>query len=254
MHASRFRLLGPIAQASVAIACGLGQPVEAEEPARGFAVIELFTSEGCSSCPPADRLLERLDAWAAQNDQPVFALSFHVDYWNRLGWTDPYSSPDFTQRQRIYAAAAGARSVYTPQMIVNGSDGFVGSDAKLATQAVADALAVPQQADLEIARLPGGPETVQFEYRSRGLADATLSIALVQAAGTQDVPRGENTGRRLRHINIVRSFRTAEPAASGAGRASIDRPAGLNGPTRLLVYAQERRTKRVLAAASVPAS
>lgn len=252
MAANRSHLLGPFAGLALAIAFGLARTVAAEEPTTGFAVIELFTSEGCSSCPPADRLLARLDAWADQNNQPVLALSFHVDYWNRLGWTDPYSSPNFTARQRSYAAAAGTESVYTPQMIVNGSDRFVGSDAKLATEAVAGALAIHQPGGLEIATLPGRADSIQFEYRSHGLADATLSMALVQTAGTQAVTRGENTGRSLRHVNIVREFRSIDPDASGKGRSSIDRPTGLTGPARLVVYAQDRRTKWVLAAASAP--
>lgn len=222
----------------------------AAEPSTGFAVVELFTSEGCSSCPPADELLQRIDAWGEQNGQPVYALSFHVDYWNRLGWEDPYSTAGFTDRQRSYAAMAGERSVYTPQMIVNGRKGFVGSDAKLATAAVSSALGEPPPGKLVANVLPGGAGTVRFGYRSSGLGDAKLSLALVQTEGKQAVTRGENAGRTLRHVNVVRAFRSIDLDTSGAGEASIDRPADQTGPTRLVIYAQDRRTRRVLAAAS----
>ena len=93
-----------------------------------FAVVELFTSEGCSSCPPADNLLGEIVKDAQKGQQRVYCLSFHVDYWNSLGWRDPYSDPAFSRRQREYARAFESVQVYTPQMVVNGSTGFVGSD------------------------------------------------------------------------------------------------------------------------------
>ena len=97
------------------------------------AVVELFTSEGCSSCPPADVLLSKLSAETAKSGSGVYYLAFHVDYWDRLGWPDRFASADYTARQRAYAAAAGTRQVYTPQAVVNGAGkGFVGSDATAA--------------------------------------------------------------------------------------------------------------------------
>jgi hypothetical protein len=97
-----------------------------------FAVVELFTSEGCSSCPPADRLLARIADEAAHSGQPVYALAFHVGYWDRLEWSDRFADPAFSRRQERYAAALGMPAVYTPEMIVNGRASFVGSDERRA--------------------------------------------------------------------------------------------------------------------------
>ena len=104
------------------------------------AVVELFTSQGCSSCPPADALLRKIHEYAEENKLPVYVLSFHVDYWNRLGWTDPYSDPTYTQRQRAYARHFGTDRVYTPQMIVGGEREFVGSNGKQAGVALQESL------------------------------------------------------------------------------------------------------------------
>ncbi|MEL7087271.1 MAG: DUF1223 domain-containing protein, partial [Planctomycetota bacterium] len=105
-----------------------------------FAVVELFTSEGCSSCPPAEAVLNRLDRDARQGHQRIFTLAFHVDYWNRLGWTDPFSDRAYSDRQRDYAVTLRERSIYTPQMVVNGTTGFVGSHARRAGQEIGRAL------------------------------------------------------------------------------------------------------------------
>src|SRR5262245_18067196 len=101
-----------------------------DAPAAPFALVELYTSEGCSSCPPADALLSKLVDAARRDGSRVFALAFHVDYWNRLGWRDPFSDPAFSERQSMYAKSFEPR--YTPQMVVNGVQSFVGSDERLA--------------------------------------------------------------------------------------------------------------------------
>ncbi|MCA9557144.1 MAG: DUF1223 domain-containing protein, partial [Myxococcales bacterium] len=116
-------------------------PPTGDATAPGFAVVELFTSEGCSSCPPADANLARL--LKAAGDRPVLGLSWHVDYWDRLGWKDPFSSDAATARQNAYAKAWGTRRLYTPQMVVNGRDEFVGSSEAQADAAVAAALKGP---------------------------------------------------------------------------------------------------------------
>src|SRR5271167_1475342 len=110
------------------------------------AVVELFTSEGCSSCPPADAALAEMAANARKSGAPVFALAFHVDYWNYLGWTDRFSDAAYTRRQSDYARAFNTDQVYTPQMIVNGVDQFVGSDRDAAKRAIDAALAKPAPA------------------------------------------------------------------------------------------------------------
>src|SRR5438105_352574 len=129
------RLLIPLA--FVACASAEGQPAPKATGPEGPLVLELFTSQGCSSCPPADKLLTHLATSAV--DRPVAPLSFHVDYWNDLGWADPYSLPAWTERQRQYARALGDSSVYTPELVVGGAAGFVGSNSGAILRAINDA-------------------------------------------------------------------------------------------------------------------
>lgn len=227
---------------------------EGSTPASGFAVVELFTSEGCSSCPPADRLLAQIDAFAEKSDAPVYVLSFHVDYWNQLGWADPYSSAEHTARQRSYAAAAGERSVYTPQLIVNGDDRFVGSDGKRAQAALNKVLAVPAAIRLSIDAQADAGEYVVTYRTADAPAGSVVNVALVQAQGSQAVRRGENTGRTLRHVNIVRAFRSVDLDRSGSGVVRLEEPAGVEGPPRVIVYLQDEQTKRVVSAVSTTVS
>ncbi|HEU4536787.1 MAG TPA: DUF1223 domain-containing protein, partial [Polyangiaceae bacterium] len=120
---------------------GVPLPLDAKPaPPGAFALVELFTSEGCSSCPPADEALDELAVDAERRGLPVYALSFHVDYWNSLGWVDPFSTSAYTHRQEAYAGRAGSRGLYTPQMFVNGGEGFIGSDRGRARRDVDRAL------------------------------------------------------------------------------------------------------------------
>jgi hypothetical protein len=217
---------------------------------KGFAVVELFTSEGCSSCPPADRLLAEINGWGDKNHLQVYPLSFHVDYWNDLGWTDPYSAAEYSDRQRSYAATAGERRVYTPQMIVNGRSGFVGSDKKRAVTRLQSTLAEAPTAALDVQATSTSNGDVEVSYRTTGLdASAVVNMALVQPSADQVVANGENAGRTLGHVNVVRAFRTVSVDPSGAGNVSLHRPADLAGPTEVVVYAQEPATGRIVAAA-----
>lgn len=178
-------------------------------PTAGIAVVELFTSEGCSSCPPADAVLRDLAARADSTGETLIPLSFHVDYWDRLGWADPYSDPAYTARQRAYASAdAFERRVYTPAMIVNGSGGFVGSQRATATAHVTDALASSPRVTLSLtARL--ADDRVTVTHRASDAPDgAVLHLALVEDGASQNVTRGENRGRRLAHARVVRAFDT----------------------------------------------
>ncbi len=175
-------------------------------------LVELFTSEGCSSCPPADTLLQQLDRTQPVNGAQLIVLSEHVDYWNRIGWTDPYSSRFFSDRQSIYGNRFGLSSVYTPQMVVDGETEFVGNDSRLASKAVEKALALPKVAvrisdiSLDAAKrlrahvdTDALPETLKVRK-----ADVYLVVALNHAES--QVLRGENSGRRLTHVGVVQSL------------------------------------------------
>jgi hypothetical protein len=175
-------------------------------------LVELFTSEGCSSCPPADLLLQQLDRTQPIAGAQLIVLSEHVDYWNHIGWTDPYSSHFFSDRQSAYSDRFGLASVYTPEMVVDGDSEFVGSDSRLASQAVLKALAVPKVS----VRISGisldASKTLQAHIDTEALAeslkvrkaDVYLVVALNHAES--QVLRGENSGHRLTHVGVVQSL------------------------------------------------
>jgi hypothetical protein len=207
----------------------------ADESGKGgtpVAVVELFTSEGCSSCPPADRLLAEL---AESPDRRVYALSFHVDYWDELGWPDRFASRAFTLRQREYARALGVRAIYTPQMVVNGTEEFTGSDRDRAETAVGHALSRRSQVRLEMHPRWTGPDVTTVGYSaSEAPAGATLVMAVVERQAVTSVLRGENAGKTLRHENVVRSL-VAVPLTAATGSVVVQVPPSMARPAAELI-------------------
>jgi len=192
-----------------------------------IAVVELFTSEGCSSCPPADALLTELGGDAPS----VYALAFHVDYWDSLGWADPFASPAWTARQRLYAASFGTSDLYTPEMIVGGTESFTGSDRKRASAAIARTLASAPAVGVTVRARAASLQDVEVDVEAPGTPlDARLQIALVQGYAVVDVRAGENGGRTLRHTHVVRAWETAQgpratvtfPIPAGMPRAQAE--------------------------------
>jgi hypothetical protein len=172
-------------------------PAQSNSP-RGPAVVELYTSQGCSSCPPADALLGELSQMPN-----VLALAFHVDYWDSIGWRDHFALPTAVRRQQQYVETLGLSSAFTPQVVVDGRSSFVGSDKRRILAAIAEPLnTIP--ISVEVAR---GVLTVSVpERQDRERYDVNLIVYLPQAA--THVERGENSGRMLREFNIVRQFRS----------------------------------------------
>ena len=168
-------------------------------------VVELFTSEGCSSCPAADALMPVIKTQFMDN---VIILSFHVDYWNRLGWKDVYSSSEYTDRQRQYAAAAESDNVYTPQAIVNGTKQIVGNDAAGLTALIAESPRIAKNFEMSIAAHKQNEREIAVSYTANLEPNQMICIALVQVHATTKVTRGENNGRTLQHYNVVRDFRS----------------------------------------------
>lgn len=172
--------------------------------AEGFAVLELFTSQGCSSCPPADKLLGK---YAALNNEHIIPLAFHVDYWNRLGWTDSFSSAKYSRRQRDYAMIISNSSVYTPQLIVNGEKEFVGSDDTKISAAVKNANNTKAAINISIERTEIKGSAVAVYYKlDRMPKNTTINAALVQKQVFTNILKGENKGLKLINYNVVRDF------------------------------------------------
>ena len=216
----------------------------------GFAVLELFTSEGCSSCPPADALLAKLTRETAQAGQHVYALSFHVDYWDDLGWRDPFSSSLASSRQRLYAAGLPGGAVYTPQLVVNGHESFVGSNETRARRSIRAALARSPVTNLRISASAHGAQlTIRCEVTGSVPARAVINVAVVQVTARSLVQRGENAGRELIHANVVREFRSI-PLAGPRAAIQLDSPKELAPGAHLIGYVQVQPSLEVVAAAS----
>ncbi|MDR3713617.1 MAG: DUF1223 domain-containing protein [Puia sp.] len=208
---------------------GFGSPF-----ATGFAVVELFTSEGCSSCPPADALLSviRKD----YSNEQVYVLGFHVDYWNRLGWADAFSNPDYTRRQSQYAQVLRLQSVYTPQVIVNGKKEFVGSDGGRIRSVINDELK-NTAGRTAIVRVRGvDSHTIRVFCKLENPAGLRLQVALVQLRAASHVLAGENSGRTLDHVNVVRDFKTMTADKAGSGIVDLKIPQGLTEKDCKVIY------------------
>ena len=166
------------------------------------AVVQLFTSQGCSSRPPADVLLSQIKE--DFNNENVVTLSYHVDYWNRLGWKDPYSDAMFSELQYQYNTAFGNRRVYTPQAIINGKEYYVGSRKQALYDAINKQLQTSSSNGLRIQSKDSGNDAVTFQYTIEGpLQDRTLHFSVALDQQTTAVKRGENRGEKLTNSNIV---------------------------------------------------
>jgi hypothetical protein len=234
----------------MAVASGTSSPADQPLGQREVILVELFTSEGCSSCPPADALLERLDRSQPIPGAQIVVLSEHVDYWNRIGWIDPYSSSAFSARQEQYARRFRTQGPYTPQMVVDGRSEFVGSDARAADSALRAAIQHPKttihiaedrgSAMIEVGPLPAGTAR-----------KAPVFAAHAADSGTQDVLRGENKGRRLHHVAIVKDV---EQIGTVDDRFAFKTRIRTEAGARLVVFVQEFGNGPVLGAAMLPAS
>ena len=223
----------------------------------GTAVIELFTSQGCNSCPPADDLAAKIAREAREQGKPVFVLAMHVGYWDYLGWKDPFAQSAFTKRQRMYAGvlakAGGSSGVYTPQMVVNGSVGFTGSDEAQAKRVIERSIVDATRLKVEpsiLARKAGEPVRVRISVKgdSRWMM---LSAAIVEDGLTVEVKAGENAGKTLSHDRVVRAFGQAT-AKDDTAEIELKLPTGAKEEKcRVVVFAQDEKTMRIAGAAEI---
>ncbi|MFN7021203.1 MAG: DUF1223 domain-containing protein [Phycisphaerales bacterium] len=232
------------------------EPPTAPE-AHAPVLVELFTSEGCSSCPPAEKVINDLAA-AEPTDSRVLYLAYHVDYWDNLGWKDRFADKAFSDRQRAYAAAFASGSVYTPQTIINGELAFVGSDRIQTERSLSEAKRRPTTMSISAMHQelkPGQAVAVTIERTSAAGAewpkDLRLCAAIVEDGLTTTVARGENQGRTLKHDRVVRAFTEITPSDPARPTTlELTLPADLKpDKATIVVFAQDTSTMKVLAAA-----
>ncbi|SHN25927.1 thioredoxin family protein [Chitinophaga sp. CF418] len=186
--------------------------VQKAKDSKGFAVVELFTSEGCSSCPPADALLERIQQ--DNENKQIYIMAFHVDYWDHQGWRDRFSDHRYSERQQQYAGWFGLSTVYTPQVVINGEREFVGSNAGAIVKAISNGLEDGSTDSVSLhAKI--GKGKLYIEHEVPGIQkDAELVLALVEKEAQSNVKAGENSGRKLSHVQIVRQLAVVDANSS----------------------------------------
>jgi hypothetical protein len=219
--------------------------------ATGIAVVELFTSEGCSSCPPADQVLARINK---EFKTEVFVLGYHVDYWNNLGWKDQFSDPSYTRRQQDYAVVFGLNSIYTPQVVLNGKFQFVGSDESQLRRGLQKELEQPAGPLIKASAMVKGKLEIQVSYGVLPRQEEMLEIALIQFHASSLVKKGENEGRLLEHINLVRDLKTmlVNGARENEGTVSFSIPAGLSyTDLGIIAFLQEKQSRHIQSAVEI---
>jgi hypothetical protein len=246
-----------LAIAGFALSASFARNADVPASTRVPVLAELFTSEGCSSCPPADDLLRRLITDQPVEGVEVVGVSEHVDYWNRLGWKDPFSSSRFSERQHEYAKAFGTDRVYTPQLVVDGRVEVVGSDWPAVRRAIAGA-ARTGHATLTVAasRLANARSVsirVEIDNLSHEAATGSVHVivAVVEDDLTSSVLRGENAHRRLRHSAVVRSLESIATLAKGVTSGEFTRELELDlawgvDHLRAIAFLQDARTRHVV--------
>jgi len=217
---------------------------------KGFALVELFTSEGCSSCPSADNLVAKVQKEIG--DKPIYILAYHVDYWNRLGWKDIFSSADYSKRQNEYAHWLNLSQVYTPQIVVNGKTEFVGSQEGALRNAIKAGLQGNNNTRLMLNATRNTNNTASVQYKIEGETDNShrvISLALVQKQAVVKVERGENGGRTLAHTQIVRNLQTI-PLSNTGGTANVALPSGFDAQGwEIIGFVQNTGNGNILSAA-----
>ena len=238
---------------------GVGAPRDPGSPPR-IVIVELFTSEGCSSCPPADALLKELSEQQKVAGVQIVALEEHVDYWNHLGWKDPYSAVEFSQRQNDYAHVFGTDGVYTPQMVVDGQSEFVGSRSLAAREAIQKAANQPKAEIVLIGGANSSPGKPALEVQVKSLVgiavrgETELWIAVTEKGLQTDVKAGENSGETLKHAAVVRGLRKADTLRDPAGysrqiQVAIE-PGWKKENIAVVVFLAEKSSHRIVGVAA----
>ena len=246
---ARARRIGTALCMGLLVSGALAQPAGAKPK---VVLVELFTSEGCSDCPPADELLRSVDQQKDVAGDLVVGISEHVTYWNSLGWRDPFSAGVYDERQAMYARRFGLDSVYTPQMVVNGEAQFVGSDRARLANSLHKAIQQPATVDVRIASAVMMPGTVEVRFRATGeLAASKVEFlaVLVDDEDRSSVQRGENSGKTLTHVSVARALeRVSDVKAGTVSQVQLALPSGFQPSMghQVILFAQAVDSGRVL--------
>ncbi len=228
----------------IGAACGLwlGCTGVGFAQSRPVVLVELFTSQGCVSCPPADKYLSQL----AQNPD-VIALALHVDYWDYIGWEDSFGQPAFTARQKAYAKAVGSRTIYTPQFIVGGKERVEGTQPEAVDELVRSHAATPQPVSLTLTRADG-TLSIRAEAGAPLAAPVRIQLVRYRPSETVEIERGENAGLTVEYSNIVTSW---QDVGEWAGQQPLEMTADASGDDQVVVVLQSQGPAEIVAAAKL---
>jgi hypothetical protein len=224
----------------VSAACGLWMACALPVLAEDAVVVELYTSQGCSSCPPADEFMEMLAA-----DPRIIVLALHVDYWDYIGWADKFAQGKFTDRQRAYAKAIGSRTIYTPQLIIGGQDRIEGHAPDETVAQIKRHLSAGSQVDLVLER-QGDLLVIRAEADPPLSAPVRVQLVRYTPQETVEIKRGENAGRTITYHNIVTSW---EGIGEWSGQEPLSLTAPAEGGAPVVVILQAQGPAEIVAAA-----
>ena len=214
---------------------------------KSFAVVELFTSEGCWSCPPADELIAKLEK--DNLNKKLYIMAFHVDYWDHQGWKDRFSKAKFTERQRKYASWMKLSTLYTPQLIINGKVEMIGSETSRVLSGIHSAMLENHPGHLAVKINKSEVNHVQVSYTSTSLSQhSTILMALVQKQASSQVAAGENAGKYLSHVQIVRELQSSMLKAKDS--FSFELPEA-NQDYEIIVFEQNQKSGEIVDATSI---
>ena len=245
-------LLVPVLFLIVTVAYAQKKPVPKPAPVNGFAVVELFTSAGNAVCPPADSLLKKLNDEALKNNQKVYVLAFHVDYWNRFGWNDPFSKLAYSNRQKDYMFKLNLKDMSIPQIIVNGTQSFVGSQEKNVRTSVSNALKQASAATIQIKNDSLINDTLFIGYVSSASdKNFYLRIAVVENGLLTKPNAGDTKGKTLSHTNVVRAFYSGNiELKNGTAKVPL-RKYEPNKNCSIIAFIQNKKTSKIVAATQI---
>ncbi len=219
---------------------------------KSFVVVELFTSEGCSTCPSADLFLSEISRDAAVHKQEVYCLAYHVDYWNKLGWKDPFSKFQFTRRQENYSRILPSHEMYTPQMVVNGTQEYTGTDQSKVQKGIQAALTNQEMTQLELVLDTIRQDTAYISWKiSSEDKNTVLQLAFTESGLISKVESGENAGKTLLHNDVVRVFTAVNnPGKTGQTKILLkDRNPSLKA--ELTGFIQNKQNYKIAGAARI---